>query len=912
MAGALAASRAGAQTIPSEVEWIRQFGGIGNGSEALDAVAAHDGVYVAGSGNQSIVNLDPFSAFVRKHDASGAELWTRHFGNAATTVTGIAVSDGGVYVTGATRSALDGQTFLGDFDGYIKKYSLAGDELWTRQFGTALSDFTSAIAADALGVYVVGRTDGTLPDHTHAGRFHDAFVVKYDADGGAAWTRQFGTPDFAQANGVAVAGVAVYVVGQARGSLPGQTAGGDTDAFVRRFDPSGNEIWTRQFGTASFDTASAAAVNSSGIAILGTTLGTFAGQMAAGGFDMFIRAFESSGAEKWTRQFGTTSSDFARGIAADSAAFYVVGETSGQFPGQIRHGFQDVVLRQYDLAGVDRWTRQVGGPFLNTAGGVAADTSGVYFGGSFEIPHAHFPDASLRDAVVAKYDVFGRDVWERRIESTAQMADVAQAVAVHDGVYVGGWVALPLPGQQPAGGSSDAYVRKYDVAGNEMWTRQFGTGSLDEVSAIAVDASGVYVSGLTFGTLPGQTRGDGGMKAFVRRYHHDGHEQWTRQYGFSDFLDETGATIALSNTGVYVATNTSIFPDGLTEMVNLRKYDFDGNELWTRQFITTPSDKVRGIAADATGVYLAGSTSGVLPGQQAAGNVDAFIRKFGPDGSELWTRQFGTDRVEFAFGVSVHQSAVYVAGWTGGVFPGESSQFTSDGFVRKLDADGTHLWTRQFSLAPITDAFWTAADVSGVYVAGQTRAVFPNGFPDINSVDTFVRKYSSDGTAQWSTTLGTAGFGDWPGAIAVGPAGIALAGTTLGAFPGFAPGFTDPFVVKLMNPVSIGFGSDATDSRITLKRRQLSVSIFSTAQFDATGIAAESVCFGSTEPNGRNCSERHGRGHTQDVNGDGRLDMLLHFELDGSNVAADTTEACVAGHTRAGVPFKGCRAIQIK
>jgi hypothetical protein len=909
MVGSLAASTAAAQVLPTEVEWIRQFGGVGQGSERLDAVAVHDGVYVAGSGSALAGSAVPFSPFVRKYDASGVELWTRPFGEGSTTVTGIAVSDSGVYVTGTARSALDGQIFLGDFDGYIKKFSLAGDELWTRQFGTPVFDFAAAIAADAFGVYVVGHTIGTLPSQLHTGRFYDAFVMKYDVDGEELWTRQFGTPDTTNARGIVVDGVAVYVVGQARGALPGQTARGDTDAFVRRFDPSGNEVWTRQFGTSSFDTASAAAVNASGIAILGTTQGAFAGQVTAGGFDTFVRVFESSGAEKWTRQFGTASSDFARGIAADSAAFYVVGETSGQFPGQVRHGWQDVFLRKYDLAGSERWTRQIGGAFHNAAGGVAVDTTGVYFGGSFEIPHVHFPEASLEDGVVAKYDASGGGLWERRIESTAQMTDVGQAVAVHDGgVYVGGWVALPLPGQQAAGGSSDAYVRKYDVAGNEIWTRQFGTGSNDEVTGIAVDASGVYLAGLTFGTLPGQTRGDGGMKAFVRKYDHDGNEQWTRQYGFSDFLDETDATIAISDTGVYVASNTTAYPDDRTEMVNVRKYDLDGGELWTRQFITSSRDKVRGIAADATGVYLAGATTGVFPGQQASGNLDAFVRKYSADGSELWTRQFGTDRVEFAFGVAVHESAVYVTGWTSGAFPGESSQLIADGFVRKLDADGTHIWTRQFGTSLITMGFAISADASGVYVAGDTETAFgPNGFPDSNTRDTFVRKYSEDGAVLWTTAFGTAGFSDTLTAIAVDRGGIFVAGTTAGTFPGFSQGFTDPFVVKLMNPVSI-----ATDSQVNLKRRQVPVSIFSTADFDATSIEPDSVCFGTTEPGGRNCRESHGRGHTQDVNGDGRPDMLLHFLLDESNIAADTTEVCVAGHTRSSVPFKGCRAIQIK
>ena len=49
------------------------------------------------------------------------------------------------------------------------------------------------------------------------------------------------------------------------------------------------------------------------------------------------------------------------------------------------------------------------------------------------------------------------------------------------------------------------------------WTRQFGSSSFDQALGISVDASGVYVAGVTGGTLPGQiSLGD--WDAFVRKY----------------------------------------------------------------------------------------------------------------------------------------------------------------------------------------------------------------------------------------------------------------------------------------------------------------------------------------------------------------------------------------------------------
>ena len=103
------------------------------------------------------------------------------------------------------------------------------------------------------------------------------------------WIRQFGTAGVNQARGVATDATGVYVVGSVSGALPGQTSAGGSDAFVRKFDANGGELWTRQFGTARADDALGVAVDSSGVYVVGRTEGTFPGQTNAGGFDVFVR-----------------------------------------------------------------------------------------------------------------------------------------------------------------------------------------------------------------------------------------------------------------------------------------------------------------------------------------------------------------------------------------------------------------------------------------------------------------------------------------------------------------------------------------------------------------------------------------------------------------------------------------------
>jgi len=74
----------------------------------------------------------------------------------------------------------------------------------------------------------------------------------------------------------------VYVVGSSDGALPGKISTGASDAFIRKYDPNGNELWTRQFGSASYDAVIGMALDASGIYVSGTTDGALSGQTSAG------------------------------------------------------------------------------------------------------------------------------------------------------------------------------------------------------------------------------------------------------------------------------------------------------------------------------------------------------------------------------------------------------------------------------------------------------------------------------------------------------------------------------------------------------------------------------------------------------------------------------------------------------
>jgi uncharacterized protein (TIGR03437 family) len=153
----------------------------------------------------------------------------------------------------------------------VRRYDAFGNELWTQRFGK--NGLVTGVAVDATGVYAVG---GLCCD--------GIFVRKYDSRGSLLWSRQFGQLSSEVPGAVAVDASGVYVVGTARRALPGQCYGGNGDAFVRKYDTFGNELWTRQFGTWASETASGVAVDSTSVYVIGRRDGYLPDRQEAGTF----------------------------------------------------------------------------------------------------------------------------------------------------------------------------------------------------------------------------------------------------------------------------------------------------------------------------------------------------------------------------------------------------------------------------------------------------------------------------------------------------------------------------------------------------------------------------------------------------------------------------------------------------
>jgi len=262
-----------------------------------------------------------------------------------------------------------------------------------------------------------------------------------------------------------------------------------------------------------------------------------------------------------------------------------------------------------------------------------------------------------------------------------------------------------------------------------------------------------------------------------------------RTWGGPDRDGARGVAVRALDGSVYVTGATRSF-DPAGEDAFLLKYDAGGNLLWQRTYgEATDATTVR--AESGVGVVVAPDDSGVL----VAGNYNGgriFLAKFAhDDGALIWARTWGGDQ-ETAGGIALaSDGTIYVTGITNSFGAGQS-----DAFLLSFTPDGTLNWQRTWGgggFDPARDI--AVATDGGIYISGETnsfgaRAAFLVKFADTGAVISEVQwgLLANDGV----TTGDTLGNG-----VAAAPGGGAyVAGRT------FEAGFNPNLVVVHIDGIS--------------------------------------------------------------------------------------------------------------
>ena len=374
---------------------------------------------------------------------------------------------------------------------------------------------------------------------------------------------------------------------------------------------------------------------------------------------------------KWGRQFGTAGSDEASSVAVRNGALHVGGFTTGDLAA-LNAGGRDAYARQYSASGAIGWTSQFGTADSEYGYGIGVESTG----NTFLVGRV---TATQSDSFVVKYSSAGGTLWSRQFGTTGDTFARGVATDGQGNSYVAGYTAGTLGAA--SFGATDGFVRKYDSAGNVVWTRQFGTVANDSSQRIIVAPSGsIYIAGGTSGGLQGSNVG--AEDGYLMKLDSSGNTVWTRQFGTS--ASEGVSSVAIdASENIYVAGGTT----GNLAAINgggwdafVVKYTAAGNAVWSRQVGSAAFDYAEGVTVNDDGtVYIAGRTEGPLAGLYA-GSVDGFVIGLSPDGSTTQQLQFGTPGSDEVFDIVAFGDSVAVVGTTSGDLFG-SNAGAADAFV---------------------------------------------------------------------------------------------------------------------------------------------------------------------------------------------------------------------------------------
>jgi hypothetical protein len=381
-----------------------------------------------------------------------------------------------------------------------------------------------------------------------------------------------------------------------------------------------------------------------------------------------------------------------------------------------------------DLTCPPYWIVQSGSSQPDSAYRVATNAAGeVFISGSTNLALPGLIPNGRTDFFINKYNSDGAPLWSRQYGSPEDENGRDFALSASGELIVVGTTDGSFGGNGNAGGY-DAFVSKLSPSGDLIWTRFLGSSGYDAAYGVALgsDAS-IYVTGESDGILA-----DGGSPGtrhiFVARFGSDGQLVWVRQPKETE--GDGGQGIALDPFDrIFVTGEIYDGPADQTSSSSrffVRSYAADGTPGWNESIDVGGIVRGYGIAASsASELYVVGSTSTSLPGEQLFGSGDAFVVKYEANGSLEWARHIGTPEVDYATGVSVApDGAVYVSGTTLGSLPNNQSNGLGDIFVTKLTPFGDTIWNQQLGTSSL-DRGWsvTVHDDGGVYIGGATEGL---------------------------------------------------------------------------------------------------------------------------------------------------------------------------------------------
>lgn len=419
--------------------------------------------------------------------------------------------------------------------------------------------------------------------------------------------------------------------------------------------------------------------------------------------------------------------------ASATPALYVAG-TSGTATATKDNPTPDQQGRLVKLTGLDSAPQGVFNAVADPDSGTTAaqstvvDADGnVYVLGTATGDFGNELNQGSQDAYLSKYDSAGNLQWTKLVGSSGAASGTSMALDASGGIVVAGTTTAKLTANALADGSNDSFVARYDANGNQSWVKQIQTLNANQGLAVSTDASGnVYLGGQVTGVIGAGQSSAGGSDAYLAKFDSKGTLLAEQQFGTSG-SDQISATATTSNGDLIVASVQS----GHAIVSKYAAGDITSSPAWQIDLGDLQNGAIGGLAVSGDQIYLSGSTSNAAldAGGQAtianasAGGSDAFVANLTDSGA----------------GVAANHVS-YVG--TGTSDKGGSLTVGSDGTV------------------------YLAGTTTGTF-AGQSRT-------SANADNLFVSAMASDGSLAWTRQYGGADGQSAGRAVVLDPQGASV------------------------------------------------------------------------------------------------------------------------------------------
>ncbi|MBD0254325.1 MAG: T9SS type A sorting domain-containing protein, partial [Cytophagales bacterium] len=398
------------------------------------------------------------------------------------------------------------------------------------------------------------------------------------------------------------------------------------------------------------------------------------------------------------------------------------------------------------------------------------------FYGSFAVGGVTYTAQGRSDLLLVHYKPDGTVGWARQIGSADQdeLSDLVLNPA-QSALYFSGTFQNTLNFYKPDGtpavqatsaGYDDAFVAKYDLAGNVQWVRQVGGPLFDHGRGIDVDPQDrVYLTGnfedkVAFPGAPAGTSftSAGESDIFLARYKADGTFDLARQIGTAGNDRVNAASVNKQNGDVYLTGAYSTAANIFDSKVLVARYNAAGTLLSTKTYGAAGGyNEGTDIVATSEGLYLTGDFRKSLsfpPFTLTSGGWgdDMYLvyLPYALNGNALWANKFGGPESDVACDLAYRPwdnglggGDVYVTGTFEGTATFGNKSLTSavgglsDLFLAHLTGNGTfdwvyklsstgYDWGRSVSLSSSNTLFVTALHGQTVTV-GNTTLSQPGG-----------------------------------------------------------------------------------------------------------------------------------------------------------------------------------------